>query len=178
MLVAVTLAFLLASTPEPVTVSVPSPESSPLTTDRMPLLAAVVPLGPTDRQIGGVVFLLAFGWLTGLGLAKLYKIVAFLTWLECYGSLLGKRPTPRVQDLVDERRAMPWFWLYFMGVSAATLAVFLDAPLVFRVAAFAMLISTARICFELVLTRSLAAVPTAMLPDDCRAWPRVHLPIL
>lgn len=142
------------------------------------LLVAVAALGPTDRQIGGVVFLLAFGWLTGLGLAKLYKIVAFLTWLECYGALLGKRPTPRVQDLVNEPRAMPWFGLYFTGVGAASLAVFLGAPLVFRGAAFAMLIATTRICFELVLTRNLAAVPEAMLPDGYRAWPHLHLPIL
>lgn len=142
------------------------------------LLLAVSALGPTDRGIGGVVFLFTFGWLTGLGLAKLYKIVAFLTWLECYGSLLGKRPTPRVQDLVDESRAMALFWLYFAGVGVASLAAFLGTPLVFRGAAFAMLIATAGICFELVLTRCLAAVPTAMLPDGYRAWPRLHLPIL
>ncbi len=142
------------------------------------LLVAASARGPTDRQIGGVVFLFVFGWLTGLGLAKLYKIVAFLTWLECYGRLLGKRPTPRVQDLVDESRAMPWFWLYFTGVGVASLAVFLSAPMVFRGAAFAMLIATARICFELVLTRNLTAVPAAMLPDGYRAWPRLHLPIL
>lgn len=142
------------------------------------LLLAVTLLGPTDREIGGVAFLLAFGWLTGLGLAKLYKIVAFLTWLERYGGLLGKRPTPRVQDLVNEPRAMPWFWLYFAGVGVASLAALLDAPLVFRAAAFAMLIATARISFELLLTRNLAAVPEALLPDGHRAWAQLHLPIL
>ncbi|MCS3725330.1 hypothetical protein [Bradyrhizobium betae] len=142
------------------------------------LLLAVTALGPTDRDIGGVVFLFVFGWLTGLGLAKLYKIVAFLTWLECYGGLLGKRPTPRVQDLVNEPRAMPWFSLYFAGVGVASLAAFLGAHLVFRCAAFAMLIATAKICFELVLTRNLAAVPEAMLPNGHRVRLRLHLPIL
>ncbi len=142
------------------------------------LLLAVTARGPTDREIGGVAFLLAFGWLSGLGLAKLYKIVAFLTWLECYGALLGKRPTPRVQDLVNESRAKPWFLLYFAGVGVASLAVFLDAPLVFRSAALAMLIATARICFEFVLTRHLAAVPEAMLPDGHRVRPRLRLTIL
>src|SRR5581483_10944240 len=77
------------------------------------LLLAVTLRGAVDGRIGAVAFLFAFGWPTGLGLAKLYKIVAFLTWLECYGELLGKRATPRVQDLVNEPRATPWFWLYF-----------------------------------------------------------------
>ena len=49
--------------------------------------------------------LIAFGWLSGLVLAKLYKIVAFLTWLGTYGPAMGRVPTPRVQDLVAERRA-------------------------------------------------------------------------
>ena len=46
------------------------------------VLAAV---GALQRHIAVVVFLAAFGWLSGLGLAKLYKIVPFMTWLECYG---------------------------------------------------------------------------------------------
>ncbi|MCA6111725.1 hypothetical protein [Bradyrhizobium cenepequi] len=45
-------------------------------------------------------------------------------------------------------------------------------------AAFAVLIATARICFELVLTRNLAAVLEAMLPEGYRASPQLHLPIL
>ena len=63
---------------------------------------------------------------------KLYKIVAFLTWLECYGPVLGRRPTPRVQDLANEPRALSWFWLYFASVGVASAASFLGAPLVFR----------------------------------------------
>lgn len=41
------------------------------------LLLAVRRLGD---HAAAVVFLTAFGWLSGLGLAQLYKIVAFLTW--------------------------------------------------------------------------------------------------
>ena len=140
------------------------------------LLLILTGLGEIDRLIGAVVFLFAFGWLTGLGLAKLYKIVAFLTWLECYGKLLGKRPTPRVQDLVNEPRAMPWFWLYFASAGAAAIAAFLAMPPAFRIAAFGMLVATVRICVELVSTRRLRLVPGPELPDGDRARPRLLLP--
>ena len=142
------------------------------------LLVALTVLGEIDRQIGAVVFLFAFGWLSGLGLAKLYKIVAFLTWMECYGPLLGRRPTPRVQDLVNEPRALPWFWLYFASVGGASIAAFMSAPLVFRIAALGMLAATVRICIELVSIRTLKLVPAPMLPDSALARPRLLLPSL
>jgi hypothetical protein len=142
------------------------------------LLLGFTLLGEIDRSIGAVVFLIAFGWLTGLGLAKLYKIAAFLTWLDCYGSLLGKRPTPRVQDLVNEPRAMPWYWLYFASVAAASITAFLDAPLAFRVAAFGILVATVGICVELVSIRTLRSIPAPMLPDPDHVRPRWRLPSL
>jgi hypothetical protein len=141
------------------------------------LMLAVTMLGEINRGIGAITFLFAFGWLTGLGLAKLYKIVAFLTWLECYGPLLGKRLTPRVQDLANEPRALSWFWLYFASVGAASAASFLGSPFAFRVAAFGMLAATARICLELALIRTLRSVPAPMLPED-GTRPRLLLPTL
>jgi hypothetical protein len=54
--------------------------------------------------------------LSGLILAKLYKIIAFLTWLETYGPVMGRTATPRVQDLVAEPRASRWFVIYFAAV--------------------------------------------------------------
>ena len=122
------------------------------------LLIVLVASGLLARHAGALVFLVCFGWLSGLGLAMLYKIVAFVTWLECYGPVLGKTPTPRVQDLVVEPRAARWFWLYFAAVDAATLALLAGMPLVFRAAAFAMWAATAGIAFELARTRRLVNV--------------------
>lgn len=63
-----------------------------------------------------VVFLIMFGWLGGLGLTQLCKIIPFLTWLSRYGRHLGRGGVvPRVPDLVRERRSYPWFALYFLG---------------------------------------------------------------
>lgn len=122
--------------------------------------------------------LFAFGWLTGLGLAKLYKIVAFLTWLECYGGLLGKRPTPRAQDLANEPRAMPWSLIYFASVGMAAIAAFLTASLAFRIAAFGMLVATIGICVQLVSIRMLRSVPIPLLPAEKHPRPRLLLPSL
>jgi hypothetical protein len=140
------------------------------------LLLISAGLGESGRAIGALVFLFAFGWLSGLGLAKLYKIAAFLTWLECYGPVLGKRPTPRVQDLADEKRAMPWFYLYFGSTGAAFLAALLGATIAFRLASLGMLLATCEIGVQLVRIRKLHHVAAAMLPQPGEARPRLFLP--
>ncbi len=113
-----------------------------------------------------LLFIVAFGWLTGLGLAMLYKIVAFLTWLECYGHWLGKRQTPRVQDLVREERALPWFALYHLAVFGGAAALALQESAFFRLSVVAMFCAAAAIGREIVRTRRLAAVPAALAPPE------------
>ncbi len=125
------------------------------------LTIVLLALGRLRQEIGAVVFLLAFGWLSGLGLAQLYKIVSFLTWLECYGPVLGKTATPRVQDLVVETRAFKWFLLYFVAVWAATVALLAHLALAFQGAAATMLLGTIGIVAQIVRTRRLADVNAA-----------------
>lgn len=137
------------------------------------LTVALTGLGRLEEQIGALVFLVVFGWLSGLGLAQLYKIVAFLTWLECYGPVLGKAPTPRVQDLVVEPRAIKWFWLYFLAVWAGTAALLAGFPPMFQVCAAAMLVATAGIVAQLVRTRRLADVAGALRIPQGSQRPRL-----
>ncbi len=148
-------------------------------------LAATVVLGLglllagrfTDH-VGVLAFLIGFAWLTGFGLAKLYKIVAFLTWLECYGPVLGKTATPRVQDLVTEPRAQKWFALYFVAVWVAALALLLALPLLFRLGAGAMLVASLGIGLQLLRTRRLANVaPALRLPKGARPPRLLHASI-
>ncbi len=131
--------------------------------------------GRLPQHAGAIAYLTAFGWLTGLGLAKLYKIVAFLTWLECYGPVLGKRPTPRVQDLVAEARAAKWFWLYFGAVWVATASLLAGDPLVFRIAAGATAVATVAIVIELIRARRLADVNASVRLPDGAHRPRLLL---
>ncbi len=124
------------------------------------LIAVMLALGNLPRHVGAVVFLLTFGWLSGLGLAKLYKIVAFLTWLECYGPVLGKVRTPRVQDLVIEKRAAKWFLLYFLAAWLGTGALMVENASIFRGIIALMIVATSGIVVQLVRARRLSDVIT------------------
>ena len=131
------------------------------------LCLVLAAMGRFSEHVGAVVFLAAFGWLSGLMLAQMYKIVAFLTWLEVYGPVLGKTPTPRVQDLVAERHASRWLLLFFAGVWAATGSLLAGGEPLFRIATAAMAVATCGIISQLVKSRRLSHVPPALrLPGN------------
>lgn len=103
------------------------------------LLAAVTLLAVVRMSTGQfsacvplLIFLVLFGWLSGLGLTQLYKIVPFLTWLGRFGQQLGRGPVPRVQDLVDESHSYPWFVVYFISVVLAAVAGIVNARYMFQ----------------------------------------------
>ncbi len=99
-------------------------------------------LNALDRVAPTLVFLLIFGWLSGLGLSQLYKIVPFLAWLARFGRRLGTGPVPRVQDLVDERVGTYTFVAYFASVAVASIAALLDISWLIRSAMVATLGAT------------------------------------
>ncbi|RWM02648.1 MAG: hypothetical protein EOR68_06350 [Mesorhizobium sp.] len=140
------------------------------------LLLALLASGTVEQHSGALLYLVAFGWLSGLGLSQLYKIVPFLTWLECYGPVMGKKPTPRVQDLVAEPRDRIWFVAYFLCVTVGAAALLAEQPGLFRIAAGGTLLATLAIVTELVLARRLKNVPYAQRAPEGALPPRLFLP--
>lgn len=114
-----------------------------------------------DRQsaLAAAFYALSLGWLGGLGLAMMYKIIPFLTWLECFAPFMGREMTPRVQDIVRETRARYVFVLYFVGTAGATLGLLIDAPALFRLAVLAQLSALALLIRQFYRARRLADLP-------------------
>jgi hypothetical protein len=128
-------------------------------------------------MVGAVAYLFAFGWLSGLGLAQLYKIVAFLTWLEAYGPVLGRAPVPRVQDLVEEGHARILFIVYYGAVAVATSALLADMPEIFRGAACLQLVATLALMREFIRARRLSIVPASLRSPTGMVRPHLFLPL-
>ncbi|APG90629.1 hypothetical protein [Sinorhizobium americanum] len=146
------------------------------------LLSVVLFIIPGTRAAAGegaaaLVYLFVFGWLTGLGLAQLYKIVPFLTWLECYGTVLGRAAVPRVQDLVREGRSSLWFCLYYGAVTAATGSLFAGSAPWFRAALLLQLVATVGLTAELVRARMLSSVAEPLRFPLGAPRPNLFLPI-
>jgi hypothetical protein len=116
---------------------------------------AGLPLGPV------AFYLLAMGWLSGLGLAQLYKIIPFLTWLEAYGPVMGRSPVPRVQDLCRETRARVPFAAFYASVLGGAVCLLFDLPYGFRAAAALQLASVVALIIEYARARLLSYAPAA-----------------
>lgn len=108
----------------------------------------VAPGRPGDTTMAAI-YLLVFGWLSGLALSQLYKLVPFLTWLREYGHLLGKASVPSVDHLTNPSRAAPWFALYFAAVTLGTGCGLLAWPVLWRLAVAMHLLATLGIVREL-----------------------------
>ncbi|THK37862.1 hypothetical protein EHS39_12515 [Ensifer sp. MPMI2T] len=140
------------------------------------LFVGLLVTGRMEHGIGSLVYLVAFGWLTGMGLAQLYKIIPFMTWLECYGPALGRTPTPRVQDLVVERRALGWFRAFYASVLIATLSLSVGAEPLFRLASFCQLVAILMLVLEFTRARRLSNVPAALRLPTGAVRPHLFLP--
>jgi hypothetical protein len=126
-----------------------------------------------QSALAAAIHLLALGWLGGLGLAMLYKIIPFLTWLECFAPQMGRMVTPRVQDLVRENRAAPLFVLYFVAELASATSLVFEHDQAFRAAAALQLLGVMLLVRQYYRARRLADMPPPWLehPRPRLLWP-------
>lgn len=130
--------------------------------------ATLLPVAILVQAGGGLiaapVFLIIFGWLGGLTLAQLVKIVSFVTWLETYAPRLGRGPAPRVGDLVAMPRTGWWFQLYYAGAALGTITLAIEAASGFRWAMALCLTGTAGLTAELIRIRRLSQIKAVDRP--------------
>lgn len=113
-------------------------------------------------------FMALYGWLGGLALTQLYKIVPFLTWLHQFGSRMGQGRVPRVQELVDEPRDRFAYIGYFSAVLMASVSLAAGWAAGFRVAEAIAVLATLDIARALYQ----AAHPMAEMPPAGTLDPR------
>ncbi len=112
-------------------------------------LGALIVAGIAVRLGGGLVredialtFLVLYGWLGGLALTQLYKIIPFLTWLNQFGNRMGQGRVPRVQDLVNEQRDRYAYLVYFAVVLLGTVSLAAGWFIAFRAAEAIAVVAT------------------------------------
>ncbi|WEZ85742.1 hypothetical protein P6U16_22075 (plasmid) [Rhizobium sp. 32-5/1] len=118
-------------------------------------------------------YALALGWLSGLGLSQLFKIVPFLTWLETYGPVMGRGAVPRVQDLVNERRARGWFVIFYLSVTVGAGAILADAGLFLQAASLCQGAAVIGLAVEYLRARRLIYAPADVRLPDGAVMPRL-----
>lgn len=107
------------------------------------LLGIIVTVSGAPRAgVPAFALFVMLGWLSGLAVTQLYKIIPFLAWLNRYGDMMGKGRVPRVQDLVNEKKALPIFIAWFAAVLVTVAGVLAEQVLVARLADAALFVAT------------------------------------
>ena len=85
-------------------------------------------------------WVVAYGWMALAGwlgfsiVGNSYKIVPFLAWMHAYSGVAGRKPVPRVRDLLDERLARVSFALLLAGLVGVGLGLLAALVLLVQVA--------------------------------------------
>lgn len=70
-----------------------------------------------------LVYLVIVGWIAMTILGYLYKIIPFLWWTYKYGNVIGKQETPKLKEMIHEKRGKLWLGSLFVAVVINTIAV-------------------------------------------------------
>lgn len=133
----------------------------------MVLVAAALAGSQALALAGGAILLL--GWLSGLTLAFIPKIIGFLTWMEVFGPRMGRGPVPPTAALTDARRIVLGLSLWAMGTAVLAASLALGHPVPAQAATILLLAGAGMIARETLAVRRLAHLP----PDPLSIPPRI-----
>ncbi|MBU3030589.1 hypothetical protein [Paracoccus marinaquae] len=133
-------------------------------------LAAAALMAPAAVLKGGhlaeaTVFAALIGWLSGLTLTQMIKIISFLTWIQVFAARIGRGALPQVHELVDETASRRWLSLWFGAAALGTLALLAGQSVALRLSFALLLVAALGIVRQIWRIRRLALVPPAMRPD-------------
>ncbi len=80
------------------------------------VLSVFVLFGENEMVLGGLWWLVIYGFVTFLIIGHLYKIVPFLIWYEKFSPLVGKQKVPMLHEMICEKTAKLQFYLQIIGV--------------------------------------------------------------
>lgn len=131
------------------------------------LVAAALAGSQPLALAGGALLLL--GWLSGLTLAFMPRIIGFLTWMEVFGPRMGRGPVPPTAALTDARAVARGLALWALGTGLFALALAAGATLPAQAAAVLLLAGAGMVARETLAVRRLTHLP----PDPLSAPPRL-----
>lgn len=91
--------------------------------------------------IGPLLYAYLLLWIVLSILGYLYKIVPFLWWTHKYSKEMGKKAVPALKDMLNEKLAVPLFYIFIASVLSVFLALALNNVILFNAGQF--ILSTA-----------------------------------
>ena len=130
------------------------------------LSAALLPVAQWQggRMAEAAVFAALVGWLSTLTLSQLIRITSFLTWIQVFAPLIGRRKVPVVQQISDRVTASRALALWSASTGLGVASLLFGSHIAFRLALAGLFLAAAAIARELVAIRKLWHLPVADRP--------------
>jgi hypothetical protein len=86
-----------------------------------------------ESFIGPFIYCYLLLWIVLSILGYLYKIVPFLWWTHKYSKEIGKQSVPTLKEMMNEKIAVPLFWLFIFSAIMVFFALALKTAILFTI---------------------------------------------
>lgn len=108
--------------------------------------------GVFSKAVGAILYLYIFLWIAFSIIGYLYKIVPFLWWTAKYSKEIGKKDVPALKDMIDDRKAVPVFTGFVIGIFGVIISimiknvqVFITGQIIFTLACIAFCLAIVKV---------------------------------